>query len=166
MTVNSNALDKQIANIKKTFSEGKKEQAITACQSLVFLHPPNLVLRKLLANLLALSGKPILAAKQLEIGFEFNPNDEELLFNLSICYRQGLAFSDAIRYLTLYVEKYPTSPDGWGCLSECQFQERLYSQALESSCQAILLTQQDSRLFYNRSKIYRSLKQYDQPKVA
>jgi len=162
MTVNSNALDKQIAIIKKTFSEGKKDQAIAACQNLVFLHPPNLVLRKLLANLLAISGKPILAAKQLEIGFEFNPHDEELLFNLAICYRQGLAFTDAIRFLNIYVEKYPTSADGWGCLSECQFQERLYSQALESSCQAILLTQQDSRLFYNRSKIYRSLKQYDQ----
>ncbi len=162
MTVNYNALDKQIANIKKTFSEGNKDQAIVACQSLVFLHPPNLVLRKLLANLLAISGKSILAAKQLEIGFGFNPNDEELLFNLAICYRQGLAFQEAIRYLTIYVEKYPSNADGWGCLSECQFQERLLSKALESSCQAILLSDQDSRLFYNRSKIYRSLKQYDQ----
>jgi predicted O-linked N-acetylglucosamine transferase (SPINDLY family) len=161
MTVNYKALDKQIDNIKKTFSEGKKDQAIAACQGLVFLHPPNLVLRKLLANLLALSGKPILAAKQLEIGFGFNPNDEELLFNLAICYRQGLAFQEAIRYLTIYVEKYPSNADGWGCLSECQFQERLLSKALESSCQAILLSDQDSRLFYNRSKIYRSLKQYD-----
>ncbi len=162
MTVNYKALDKQIANIKKIFSEGKKDQAIAACQSLVFLHPPNLVLRKLLANLLAMSGKPILAAKQLEIGFGFNPNDEELLFNLSICYRQGLAFQEAIRYLTIYVEKYPSNADGWGCLSECQFQEQLHNQALESSCQAILLNNQDSRLFYNRSKIYRLLKQYDQ----
>ncbi len=161
MTVNYKALDKQIANIKKIFSEGKKDQAIAACQSLVFLHPPNLVLRKLLANLLAMSGKPILAAKQLEIGFGFNPNDEELLFNLSICYRQGLAFQEAIRYLTIYVEKYPSNADGWGCLSECQFQEQLHNQALESSCQAILLNNQDSRLFYNRSKIYRLLKQYD-----
>jgi protein O-GlcNAc transferase len=161
MTVNSKALDLQIANIKKSFADGNKEQAIFACQSLVFLHPPNLVLRKLLANLLALSGKPLLAAKQLVIGFEFNPNDEELLFNLAICYRQGLDFLEAIRYFSIYVEKYPASADGWGCLSECQFQERLYTAALDSACHAILLTKQDSRLFYNRSKIYRSLKQFD-----
>jgi predicted O-linked N-acetylglucosamine transferase (SPINDLY family) len=162
MTVNSKALDQQVANIKKIFTEGNQEQAIAACQSLVFLHPPNLVLRKLLANLLAMSGKPLIAAKQLAIGFEFNPNDEELLFNLAICFRQGLDFPEAIRYFSIYVEKYPTSADGWGCLSECQFQERLYNPALDSACQAILLTKQDSRLFYNRSKIYRSLKQFDQ----
>ena len=162
MNLSSSALNKHISNLKKTFTSGSKDQAIAECQSLVFLHPSNAPLRKLLAHMLAIIGKPIQAAKQLEFGFDLNPDDEELLFNLAISYRQGLAFAEALKFLSIYVEKYPTKLEGWGSLAECQFQLQLFPEALDSSSKAILLSNQESRIFYIRSKIYRSLKQYDE----
>lgn len=162
MTINSGSLEKQIAIIKKAFTDGHKDQALSTCQNLVFQYPSNAALRKLLANLLAIDGKHLDAAKQLSIGFEFHPNDEELLFNLGICYLRGLAYSEAVHFLTLYVDKYPSHVEGWGSLAECQLQLKQFSQAMDSCSKAMSLSIQESRPFYIRSKIYRALKQYDE----
>ena len=52
MTVNSKALDQQVANIKKIFTEGNQQQAIAACQSLVFFTSLQFGIKKI-------TGKPI-----------------------------------------------------------------------------------------------------------
>jgi predicted Zn-dependent protease len=60
---------------------------------------------------------------QFKAGFEQNPNDEELLFNLAICYRQTLNYQEAIHHFLLYTRKISQEmPEGWGSLAESQFQ--------------------------------------------
>jgi tetratricopeptide (TPR) repeat protein len=161
MNSQSVSLDTAISHIKKKFSSGQRLQAIEECQRLVHMHPQNIAIRKVLANMYALTGQTAQATLQFKTGFELNPNDEELLFNLAICYRQALSYQEAIQYFLLYTQKFPKNPEGWGSLAECQFQLGDYQSALENSNLALEISPQDARLLSNRSKIYRSLKLFD-----
>jgi predicted Zn-dependent protease len=124
-------LEVKISSIKSKFSSGQTAQAIEECQRLVQIHPQNIAIRKVLAHMFALTGEPSQAILQFKAGFEQNPNDEELLFNLAICYRQTLNYQEAIHHFLLYTQKFPKNPEGWGSLAESQFQFGDLEQALE-----------------------------------
>lgn len=125
--------------LKKLFREGRHAEAIAACEALCQRAPEQTDALRLCANMHLMTRNYARALALLQQVRAQAPHDADVLFNVGLCARELKQFDSAAEQFRGYVALFPSHPDGWASLADCELQRQAHAQALVAADRAIAL---------------------------
>ena len=130
---------REVEEIKNTFRDGRRSEALQRCETLCLNNPENIEVKRLCALMHGMMGNYRDSGRYLRQVLDIDSNDAEALFNIGVCERSQLNFKDAERHYLNYTRKFPKQADGWVNLAECQFHLNDFAPSLRSAGAALAL---------------------------
>jgi tetratricopeptide (TPR) repeat protein len=153
---------RKIDEIKKTFRDGRRTEALQQCAQLCRNDPGNIELKRLCALMHGLMGNYKESAVALKDILEHDGNDADALFNIGVCEREQRNFKEAESRYLRYTEKYPEQVDGWVNLAECQFQLNDFHESLRSADKALALNPASAQAWITRGDSLGAMRQHEE----
>lgn len=130
----------QLDALRKDFREGRREEAIAACETILSQRPDDAEALRLGAAMhAAVRG----FARSLELLRSLQARGggdaADLLFNIALCERGLKDYGSAARSFRAYAAQFPKDPEGWAGLAECQLQLADLAGGIESADRALAL---------------------------
>lgn len=147
--------------LKKTFREGRREEAVAACEALCHREPGNIEARQLAANMHLMTRDFGRALEKLQQVWAADGRNPDVLFNLGMCERELQKIPEAAGHFKLYAQRFPDHPDGWASLAECQLQLNDAQQGLASAERALQLDAASVPAWTVRGNCQKALGQFE-----
>jgi tetratricopeptide (TPR) repeat protein len=150
-----------IPTLKQAFREGRRDEAIAACEALCAQRPGDPALRMLCATMNAATGRFARALELLRALRVERPGDADVLFNIAVCERDADDLQAAARSFEAYVAAFGRDAAGWASLAEVRYRLGAFDQALRSADRAIQLDAACAPAFVVRGHCQRAMRQPD-----
>jgi tetratricopeptide (TPR) repeat protein len=154
-------MKRNIDALKKAFREGRRAEAIAACEAICRADPGDREVKRLCATMHAVVQDYPRALELLHELREAGHGDADVLFNIAMCERESRHFDAAQTWFRRYTETYPDDSSGWASLGECLFQLQRYADGLRASERAIALDDASLPAWANRGNCQKGLGQFD-----
>lgn len=150
-----------IQTLKQAFRDGRRDEAIAACEALCAQRPADPAPRMLCATMHAAVGAYPRAIELLRALRSERPGDADVLFNLATCERESEDLQAAVRSFETYVATFAKDPAGWASLAEVRCRLGAFDQGLRCADRAIQLDAVCGPAFVVRGHCQRALRQPD-----
>lgn len=128
-----------LEELKKKFKDGRRAEAIAACEAMCAAQPELAAARQLCSTMHVLQGDFQSALPHLRACESASPGNADILFNIGLCERELKQHARAEKAFQVYVEKFPAHPDGWACLADARLQLGKFEKGLASAERALQL---------------------------
>ena len=102
----------KVQNLLNSFNSKNFQEAKKIALDLFNLYPDDYLINKILGFLYYQDKQYVLAISKFKKALKSNLNDEELLFNLGVCYQNLLNFNKSYFYYTRLLKVYPNNING------------------------------------------------------
>lgn len=133
------AMSSAIDALKRTFREGRRAEAIAACEALCVRDPADRAAKRLCATMHAVVKD---YARALELFRQLRDpghEDADILFNIGTCEKELQQFEQAAASFTTFSAAFPDDAVGWANLAECQFQLNRFDEGRRAAARAVAL---------------------------
>jgi type II protein arginine methyltransferase len=162
----SDTMNAELEPLKKLFREGRHAEAIAACEALCQRTPGQPDALRLCANMHLMMRNFARALALLQQVREHEPRNADVLFNIGLCARELQQFDAAAGHLRDYVALFPTHPDGWASLADCELQRHAPTEAAVAADRAIALDPACAPAWTVRARSLQATGQYDEARAA
>lgn len=152
--------------IKRLFREGRRSEAIAACDAHCRQHPTDLAARKLGATMRAMVGDHAGARSQLRALRDAGLADADVLFNLAASERELNDLPAAERAFAAFTTAHPNDAAGWAGLAECLHQLGRADEGLRAADRAVALDAGSLQGWTNRGHCLQRLGRHDEAIAA